>query len=123
MISYLDMTIKANGVHNKAVSTTVFEALEAMFKKWDAKVVTTLSSKEADIVDRIGNLLYQRQYDSFGLVFKMQRVKAVVALVEVPWKSAIVEIFGSRLEEEITLEPADPVREELKRVLGKLSQL
>jgi hypothetical protein len=123
MIAYMEMAIKANGVHNKAVSTTVFESLEAMFKKWDANVVAALSAKEADIVDRVGTLLYQRQYDSFGLVFKMQRVKAVAALMEVPWKSAIVEILGSRLDEEITLEPADPVREELKKAQRKLQQL
>jgi len=123
MLAYLDMVIKANGVHNKAVSTTTFESLEAMFKKWDASAVAALSSKEAEMVDRIGTLLYQRQYDSFGLTFKMQRVKAVAALMEVPWKSAIVDIFGSRLEEEITLEPADPVREELKKAQGKLQQL
>lgn len=121
MTTYFDLAAKANSVHNKSVSSVLFECLAKLWAKWDASVVAKLRPKEDGLIDQINTLLYQRQYDSYGADIKLKRAKAMRVLANVPWNQLVMAALSTQLNAEIEREPADAVKEELRNVKAALS--
>jgi hypothetical protein len=62
-------------------------------------------------------LLFQPLYPSYGAEFKLQRAKVVFIVAGLPYGRAVLE---DRLDGEIAGEPAEAVREELKKARSRL---
>jgi hypothetical protein len=124
-IAFLELAQKANSIHSRAISIQLFESLEPVFKALGtAEPAQKLLFKNAVQLTKVASILkdmlYKPQYASYGADTKLKRAKVLTSIAVIPG-SLGKEVMGDSIDEEVKNEPADSVKEELKRARTALT--
>lgn len=110
LFKFLVLAQKANNIHARAISIQLFESLEPLCKSF----ALTSFDNEKELAALLKEMLYKPQYASYGADTKLKRARVLTAIANMPGTIG-KEVLGDSIGEEIRNEPADSVREELKR--------
>jgi hypothetical protein len=114
---FLTLLTKANGLQSRHIAVAVMTALGTVLNAVDDGIVVQVRLKEASILASLEKLLFQSLYPSYGADFKLQRAKVIYVVAGLPWGK---EVLKNRLESEISAEPTEAVKEELKQARSRL---
>jgi hypothetical protein len=114
---FLNLLVKANNIQSRQIALATMTALGTVFNAVDDGIAAQLQKKQDKVVGSLRNLLFKPLYPSYGYDFKLQRAKVVFVVAGLPQGK---EVLQERLDGEISSEPSDPVREELKQARSRL---
>jgi hypothetical protein len=122
-LQFLETAQKANSMHSRAISIQLFESLEPLFKALGTAKLALLknTTQVTKIAIMLKEMLYKPQYASYGADTKLKRAKVLTAIASLAEKELATQIMGDSIYEEIRNEPAESVKEELKRARIALS--
>jgi hypothetical protein len=115
---FLGLAVTAISVQGRQIAIACMTALGAVLGSIDSGIAARVAGKEAVTVSSLKKLLFQPLYPSYGAEFKLQRAKVVFIVAGLPYGRAVLE---DRLDGEIAGEPAEAVREELKKARSRLN--
>jgi hypothetical protein len=115
--SVFQLSVKANVLQTRQLGTAVITAVGLILKDIDDGRAAKLEAKRDTIVESLEKLIYQPMYPSYGGDFKLLRAKAIFEIAGRPWGK---DVLKERLEAEISNEPHDGVRTELKLAKSRL---
>ena len=115
--SFLQLLVTANKIQSRQIAMANMTALGTVFNKVDDQIALKLRIKEVKLAVCFEQLLFQTMYPSYGVDFKLQRAKVVYVVAGLAWGKTVLL---DRLDSEISGEPSDVVREELKQARSRL---
>src|ERR1700761_1209979 len=114
---FLNLLVKGNCIQSRQTALATMTALGTVFNSVNDGIVMKLQKKQVKVTTSLQELLFQSLYPSYGVDFKLQRAKVMYVVAGLPNGR---EVLQERLAAEISSEPSDVVREELKQARSRL---